>query len=228
MSDFTRINKANSELNKAEKRLFNTLGLSDEILGCFSDLLKGGELQKEIQWRIDNSISQTEIDGLKRIAKSLSLARKIIDLGKDYYSDGETLKTITGVVATVGFDMIFKQYTLIFDGLDLIDKYFLGDNKWFDIKEHAKNTYNRLFNTTSDLPDESALKQGYIKITMPNGEVYARPIQDTVLKKFFPKPQGSIFGGNKNDVLFGGDGNDYFNSRGGDDALFGGAGNDTY
>ncbi|MCZ6106275.1 hypothetical protein O6B34_09455, partial [Campylobacter ureolyticus] len=25
-----------------------------------------------------------------------------------------------------------------------------------------------------------------------------------------------------------GDGNDYFNSRGGDDALFGGAGNDTY
>ncbi|GKH61412.1 hypothetical protein CE91St25_17480 [Campylobacter ureolyticus] len=222
------ISRANIELSKAEIRLKNTLGLSDEILKYFSDILKSGELAKEIQQKIDSDIlTQTEINGLKRIAKSLSIAGTLVDFSSNYYHKGINSAAI-GLMTDFGTVFIFKKFTLIFDGLNLIDKYFLGDNKWFDVKNHVQNFYHKLMNTTSDLPDESALKQGYIKVTMPNGEVYARPIQDTVLKKFFPKPQGSIFGGNKNDVLFGGDGNDYFNSRGGDDALFGGAGNDTY
>ena len=48
------ISKANSELNRAERRLKNTLGSSDEILKYFSDILKSGELAKEIQQKIDS------------------------------------------------------------------------------------------------------------------------------------------------------------------------------
>lgn len=46
------ISRANIELSKAEIRLKNTLGLSDEILKYFSDILKSGELAKEIQQKI--------------------------------------------------------------------------------------------------------------------------------------------------------------------------------
>ena len=48
------ISKANSELNRAERRLKNTLGSSDEILKYFSEILKSGELAKEIQQKIDS------------------------------------------------------------------------------------------------------------------------------------------------------------------------------
>ncbi|MDA3052053.1 hypothetical protein OFO01_01110 [Campylobacter sp. JMF_01 NE2] len=37
MSNSSRINKATSELNKAEERLLNSLGLSDEIIKSFKN-----------------------------------------------------------------------------------------------------------------------------------------------------------------------------------------------
>ena len=46
------ISRANIQLSKAEIRLENTLGSSDEILKYFSDILKSGELAKEIQQKI--------------------------------------------------------------------------------------------------------------------------------------------------------------------------------
>jgi hypothetical protein len=40
MSNYARISKATNELNKAERRLLNSLGLSDELVNYLSDLLK--------------------------------------------------------------------------------------------------------------------------------------------------------------------------------------------
>lgn len=49
-------------------------------------------------------------------------------------------------------------------------------------------------------------KSGFLQVTMPDGTVYARP--------FMPNAQGSLFGNGKDDVLFGGNGNDEFYGSG--------------
>ena len=56
MSNSTRINKATSELNKAEERLLNSLGLSDELIDYLSDVLKTGEIATNLQRIIDSDI----------------------------------------------------------------------------------------------------------------------------------------------------------------------------
>ena len=56
MSNSSRINKATSELNKAEERLLNSLGLSDELIDYFSDVLKTGEIAKNLERIIDSDI----------------------------------------------------------------------------------------------------------------------------------------------------------------------------
>jgi len=228
------ISKANSELNRAERRLKNTLGLSDEILNSLSSFLKDTSILIEIQKiKQKPNLTQRDIKIIDNLVDKLEIFGGIVSLADEYNKNGGPragVGALTDMLTFIGTRAtpVVGQLLLAFDALNLVDKFLFGDSKLFDFKNSVLTLYDKIKNISSDLPDESALKQGYIKVTMPNGEVYARPIQDTVLKKFFPKPQGSIFGGNKNDVLFGGDGNDYFNSRGGDDALFGGAGNDTY
>lgn len=56
MSNSSRINKATSELNKAEERLLNSLGLSDELIDYLSDVLKTGEIATNLQRIIDSDI----------------------------------------------------------------------------------------------------------------------------------------------------------------------------
>jgi hypothetical protein len=56
MSNSSRINKATSELNKAEERLLNSLGLSDELIDYLSDVLKTGEIAKNLERIIDSDI----------------------------------------------------------------------------------------------------------------------------------------------------------------------------
>ena len=56
MSNSTRINKATSELDKAEERLLNSLGLSDELIDYLSDVLKSGEIAKNLERIIDSDI----------------------------------------------------------------------------------------------------------------------------------------------------------------------------
>ncbi|WP_050335801.1 calcium-binding protein [Campylobacter ureolyticus] len=112
--------------------------------------------------------------------------------------------------------------SLGFDLVDLVDKYTKNTGD-LDLRSKFKNLFVRD-------PNIEITSEGFLKVTVSDGTVYSRPASKELRKLFLisDEPQGSIFGGNKNDVLFGGDGNDYFNSRGGDDALFGGAGNDTY
>ena len=88
----------------------------------------------------------------------------------------------------------------------------------FDVRDKFQKLYNAIMNTSNELP---IIENGFMKITMPDGTVYARPLIDTG-SKF------SLFGDSKSDVLFGGSGDDLLQGRSGDDLLLGGNGYDTY
>ena len=110
---------------------------------------------------------------------------------------------------------------LAIDVLDIVAKVGF-DSGVFDISNHIKNLFDRITNNSNGImPDENALSRGILQITMPKGEVYARPLIDTGAKF-------SLFGDRKSDVLFGGSGDDLLQGRSGDDLLLGGAGYDTY
>jgi hypothetical protein len=71
MSNYARISKATNELNKAERRLLNSLGLSDELVNYLSDLLKTGEVTKNLQKIIDSDIlSKSEYSAAHSLQKS--------------------------------------------------------------------------------------------------------------------------------------------------------------
>lgn len=73
-------------------------------------------------------------------------------------------------------------------------------------------------------------KNGFLRVTMPDGTVYMRPASEK-LKSLYgisKEPSGMLSGNSKSDVLFGGSGKDIFIGHGGNDLLLGGAGYDTY
>lgn len=116
------------------------------------------------------------------------------------------------------------------DALNLVDK-FLFDNAFdgfFDIRKNIQNIIDKFTNSSSNLPE---IINGFVRITMPNGQVYMRPLQNPLLKALYGEAQGLVSGGHKygeGDVLFGGNGNDILNGYNGSDILIGGSGNDTY
>lgn len=249
MSNSSRINKATNELDKAEKRLLYSLGLTDELVNYLSDLLKSGEIGKELQKLIDRDIlSASEIERINYLQKSLKWSGGLYNAVDAYYRGNGGAATIS---LTVDFSPeilegikrlgpkaakklatraipIVGQVMLALDALNLIDKYFFKDSKLFDLKNHLTNFYNKLANTTSDLP---IVRNGVISITMPNGEVYERLIQNAILKRIYAPNNGdkfSLFGDSKADVLFGGSGDDLLQGRSGNDLLLGGSGYDTY
>jgi len=109
---------------------------------------------------------------------------------------------------------------LVLDVANLIDKMTLNSGA-FDLRAKAQKLYDKITNTSADLPDMDALRNGILKITMPNGDIYERVLEDT------GKPH-VLSGGKKSDVLFGGSGNDILTGQGGGDLLIGGAGFDNY
>ena len=249
MSNSSRINKATNELDKAEKRLLYSVGLTDELVNYLSDLLKSGEIGKELQKLIDRDIlSDSEIERINYLQKSLKWSGSLYNAVDAYYRGGGGAATISltvdfspeilEVAKRLGPKAVKKlatraipivgQVMLALDALNLIDKYFFNDSKFFDLKNHLTNFYNKLTNTTSDLP---IVRNGVISITMPNGEVYERPIQNAILKRIYAPNNGdefSLFGDSKSDVLFGSSGDDLLQGRSGNDLLLGGAGYDTY
>lgn len=74
--------------------------------------------------------------------------------------------------------------------------------------------------TGTDLKEYPIIQNGFLRITMPDGTVYARP--------FALDAKGLITGDSKDDVLFGGSGNDILQGGLGSDILLGGNGYDTY
>lgn len=235
------ISKANSELNRAERRLKNTLGLSDEILNYFSGILKAGEIKAEIEKILNEEkfvsyLTAEQYSGLKRLSNSFAAGGAIVDLVDEYNKNGFTKAVfgigVDGVSYYVGAKIVpvVGQLLLALDALNLVDKFLFGDSKLFDFKNSVLTLYDKIKNISSDLPDESALKQGYIKVTMPNGIVYARPIQNEILKIAYRYNSDvhSLFGNGKDDVLFGSNGNDILIGHGGSDILIGGSGKDDY
>ncbi|MCZ6172743.1 calcium-binding protein [Campylobacter ureolyticus] len=249
MSNYARISKATNELNKDEKRLLNSLGLSDELANYLSDLLKTGEMTKNLQKIIDSDIlSKSEYNAAHSLQKSFKASGALANAVNAYYQNDFSALIISGAVdySTEGADYLIKkigsktakklaakaipvvgQALLILDTLNLIDKYLLNDSKLFDLKNHLTKFYDKLTNTSSDLPD---IRNGVVTITMPNGIVYARPIQNEILKIAYRYNSDvhSLFGNGKNDVLFGGNGNDMLIGHGGADILIGGNGKDDY
>ena len=122
---------------------------------------------------------------------------------------------------------IVGEILLALDILNLADEYLFGNTKLFDLKNYAQTWYDKLTNTSSELPD---VRNGVISITMPNGETYERPIQNEILKRIYGTDGNkfSLFGDSKSDVLFGGNGNDMLIGHGGADLLIGGNGKDDY
>ena len=104
---------------------------------------------------------------------------------------------------------------------------FISSVTGMSLGDFSKQAYRYLSgDDSSDIAKKLGVKDititnGYLKVTMPDGTVYARPLLD----KYHG---GLITGGSKDDVLFGGNGNDILQGNGGYDILLGGAGNDTY
>ena len=71
----------------------------------------------------------------------------------------------------------------------------------YDLTTPLKNIYKNLIGENVDLKNTRITPDGFLE-TVVDGVVYARP--------FMPNAQGSLFGNGKDDVLFGGNGNDEF------------------
>ena len=235
-NSYKRINKATSELDRAEERLLYSLGLSDEIINYFSDLLKGGQINYDLEEILDKNIgvlTNSQVDAIHRLRKSFAIGGAVSSAIDEYYKNGKGRASV-GVMADTAMyyastrlTPIVGEILLALDILNLADEYLFGNTKLFDLKNHALNFYDKLTNTTSDLP---TVRNGVISITMPNGETYERPIQNAILKRIYGNNNGkfSLFGDSKNDVLFGGNGNDMLIGHGGADLLIGDNGKDDY
>ena len=249
MSNSSRIHKATSELNKAEERLLNSLGLSDELVNYLSDVLKTGEIAMNLQKIIDSDIlTQVEYNAVNRLQKSFRASGALANAVNAYYQNDFSAAVMSGAFdySPEGIDYLIKKFgsktaqkiatraipvvgqaMLALDALNLIDEYLFDDSKLFDLKNHLSNFYDKLTNTSSDLPE---VRNGVISITMPNGEVYERPIQNEILKRIYSYNGNtySLFGDGKSDVLIGGDNKDILIGHGGSDLLIGGNGKDDY
>ena len=156
MSNSSRINKATSELNKAEERLLNSLGLSDELIDYLSDVLKSGEIAKNLERIIDSDIlTQAEYNAVHRLQESFRVSGGLTSAINAYYQNGSSAAVISGAldfspeilkgikrlglisekIATRAIPVV-GQALLVLDALNLIDKYLFNNSKLFDLKNH--------------------------------------------------------------------------------------------
>ncbi|CZE48293.1 calcium-binding protein [Campylobacter geochelonis] len=186
--------EAKRELDRAEMRLLIS---KNEILKPVDDLSKFGSYASQLLAQTENERMVGGIFGIIsgnfiNLTKSEDIVRTIINLGID---------VVTGI--------IFKSTPI-----GMVLGYIVGET----VKDFANNVYDWATNKTLDIPEVTS--NGFIKVTMPDGEVYARPLTLDA--------RGLIIGGNGDDVLFGGNGNDTLQGNSGSDILLGGFGNDTY
>ena len=132
-----------------------------------------------------------------------------------------------GLIAITKFVPVVGWITLWYDIGNLLDKLDGKDSGIFDLRKQAQNLWDKISGDGLSDIDQEALKNGILKITMPDNTVYARPLSSS----FFPygvTPSGLLTGDYKDDVLFGGYGDDTLMGKNGSDLLIGGAGHDTY
>ncbi|MBR6838047.1 MAG: hypothetical protein IKM94_00555, partial [Alphaproteobacteria bacterium] len=113
MSNSSRIHKATSELNKAEERLLNSLGLSDELVNYLSDVLKTGEISTNLQRIIDSDIlTQTEYDAVHRLQKSFKGSGALASAINAYYQNDFSAAVMSGALdySTEAADYLIKKF----------------------------------------------------------------------------------------------------------------------
>lgn len=246
MSSYSKEATAKFELDKAEKEIFENTKDFEKLFEFLKSTAKGGELanniytlpyetgtkdllQKYMKAKANGEVSNVEeFFNKKYTAEKWARGLGIAGAGfnaKEELSKGNTMRAVVGAVADVGLILLPKfikglnPILIAIDIANIIDKATL-DTGLFDISNHLKNLYDKLTGSRDGKKIEIT-DNGVLQVTMPNGEVYARPLIDTGAKF-------SLFGDSKSDVLFGGSGDDLLQGRNGDDLLIGGAGYDTY
>ena len=245
-SSYSREATAKFELDKAEKEIFENAKDFEDLFKFLQGAAKGGELansiytlsydtntkdllQKYMKAKANGEVSSVEeFFGKKykaqKWAKGFGFAGAGLNF-KEELSKGNTMRAVVGAVADVGLIFLPKfikgsnPILIAIDIANIIDKATL-DTGLFDISNHLKNLYDKLTGSRDGRKIEIT-DNGVLQVTMPNGEVYARPLIDT-------GSEFSLFGDGKDDVLFGGSGDDLLQGRNGDDLLLGGSGYDTY
>ncbi|PSM52688.1 hypothetical protein CBLAS_0802 [Campylobacter blaseri] len=229
----TREEKANYELDRAYERLLANSHLARELIELLIQKgLKADEIFKKAKLEIGKAtgtMSEEAQDKLEEKINKIGKAVILVDI-IDQLDSGQSLGRVTvGALADglTGFLSAKKlipgvgQVLFTIDVINLVSE-LTGHDALIDIKGWFQKKYDEIKNTSSELPDLDALSKGILKITMPNGDVYSRPLAESF--------SGTIKGGqnSSNDVLFGGSGDDYFISGRGNDILIGGDGNDTF
>jgi len=216
----TREEIAKVELDKAYDRLLKNSNLTKELLELLvKEGLKSDEIFNSVESKLNINGRKVDLGKIAQFSIGTNIA-------SDYFDGQDNGRIITGGITDYGLFKLSRlipfvgEVTLAFDILNLIDKMTFKTGG-FDLRDKAQKLYDKITNTTADLPDSDALKKGILKITMPDGTVYARPLTDNMSINL-------ITGGIKSDVLFGGNGNDTIQGGDGKDLLIGGNGFDTY
>ena len=162
---------------------------------------------------------------ITRISKFLGLTNIAVNITGDISSAKSWKEIGIGIIVdgvTWGISNTLrkgKKAIAVFGMGDVVDKIFDEFGGAFDLRSAIQDFFKDY-----DI-DKDSLQKGILRVTMKDGTVYARPLKGTNSSGNY-----SLFGGSgiKDDVLFGGSGNDYLNGYIGNDILIGGAGSDTY
>ena len=237
---------AKIELDKAYERLLTNQAYVRELMEFFvREGLKTDEIYNNIKYvtkysggieklveHYRDAKAKGEVSSVEEFLKNKKLLSENINFlakagaGANFISDMTSEQGAGRSLVGLGADSLLiivsskaHPVFLILDIANLIDKMTLNSGV-LDLRDKAQKLYDRITNTTADLPDSDALKKGILKITMPNGDVYARPLVNIT--------ENILIGDKKNDVLFGGSCKDIFIGHGGNDLFIGGDGKDDY
>ena len=231
----SRESVAKIELDKAEARLRKNDDLARQLAELFKDALSGANmslsgLEKYVEIN-DKRYTKIELEKLDDYIKKVGLANDLAGIADDI-ADGQSFgHTVVGAAVDFGLIAITKfipvvgWITLWYDIGNLFDKLDGKDSGIFDLRKQAQNLWDKITGDGLSDIDKNALNKGILRITMPDKIVYARPLSPI----FFPygvAPSGLLTGDYKDDVLFGGYGDDTLMGKGSGDLLIGGYGND--
>lgn len=245
MNSLDRQIKAKVELDKAEKEAFEDVKNFENFFKFLQGATKGSELanniytlpyetdvkdlfQKYLKAKANSEVSNVDEFlnkkySAKKWAERFGVAGGVLN-AREELSKGNLARALIGAVADAGLlilPKIIKGSNLILIAIDvanIIDKATF-DTGLFDISGMLKNFYDKKTGSRDGKKIEIT-DNGILQVTMPNGDVYARPLINS--------GKYSLFGDGKDDVLFGGNGDDILQGRYGDDLLLGGNVYDTY
>ena len=177
-------------------------------------------------WGAANALADnTAFKGMKKLTLFLKTESGNVTVDVMANQDVETkLRSIVGDLAQVilvgACTVMFSEFGVVIKIIDIVSQLKGKDLGSVLNKLHysgEKWAYNI---------DKITLYSGVLGVEMKDGTVYKEPIDNYGVD--YPAYNRSIIGSAKDDVLFGGAGNDYLSGLGGKDILIGGKGADYY